>query len=139
LTALAKVHRALAHLFAGLVVLQFGLAGWGAFKTDYDQKFNDNNFGPHALLGSFLVLLALIILLLAAAGRWSSAVTRLSGALFGLMVVQFILGVTGASDSPYIGVLHGMNALAIAFLTYRLIRVTRTEAPSEVVATPISG
>jgi hypothetical protein len=126
LTALAKTHRALAHLFAGLVVIQFGLAGWGAFKTINDKKFHDNNFGPHGLLGTFLVLLALIILLVAVGGRWSLTITKLSAALFGLMVVQLILGVTGADDSPYIGVLHGMNALVIAFLAYRMVKETRT-------------
>ncbi len=130
MTALAKIHRALAHLFAGLVVLQFGLAGWGAFKTVNDKKFNDNNFGPHGLLGTLLVLLALIILLVALGGRWSLTMTKLSAAVFVLMVVQFILGITGASDSPYIGVLHGMNALVIAFLAYRMVKESRAPAPA---------
>lgn len=128
MNALAKIHGGLAHLFAGLVVVQFGLAGWGAFKTDYDQKFNDNNFGPHGILGSFMVLLALVILLVAVSGRWSQMVTRLSAVLFGLMVLQFILGATGASSSPYFGVLHGINALVIAFVTYRLVRESRQAA-----------
>ena len=124
--ALARVHGGFAHLFAGLVVVQFGLAGWGAFKTDYDQKFNDNNFGPHGILGTFMVLLALVILAVAASGRWSSMATRLSAVLFGLMVLQFVLGATGASNSPYFGVLHGVNALVIAFLAYRMVRESRS-------------
>ena len=128
MNTLARIHGGLAHLFAGLVVVQFGLAGWGAFKTDYDKKFNDNNFGPHGILGTFLVVLALVILLVAASGRWSTVTTRLSGVLFVLMVLQFILGATGASSSPYFGVLHGINALVIAFVAYRLVRESRQGA-----------
>lgn len=134
MSTLARIHGGLAHLFAGLVVVQFGLAGWGAFKTDYDKKFNDNNFGPHGILGTFLVLLALVILLVAVSGRWSQMATRLSAVLFVLMVLQFILGVTGASSSPYFGVLHGMNALVIAFLAYRLIRESHSRR-AQAVAT----
>lgn len=135
MSTLAKAHGGLVHLFAGLVVVQFGLAGWGAFKTDHDQKFNDGNFGPHGAVGSVLVLLALVILLIAVSGRWSSIATRLSGLLFGLMVLQLLLGVGGANSSPYLGVLHGMNALVIAFLAYRLVRESRAGRPAEAIAT----
>lgn len=56
------------------------------------------------------MVLAPLILLVAVGGRWSSVATRLSGSLYGLMVIQvLLLGVSGASDSPYLGVLHGIK------------------------------
>jgi Family of unknown function (DUF6220) len=120
-----KVHGALAHLFAGLLVVQFFLAGLGAFETVHNKKFNDNNFGAHGGLGTLLVLLALIIAVLALIGRWSPFVTRVSLLLFGLMVLQFILGVTGANDSAWIGGLHAVNALVIVAVTVVLVRESR--------------
>ena len=120
-----KVHGALAHLFGGLLVIQFFLAGYGAFETVHNKKFNDNNFGAHGGLGTLLVLLALVIAVLALIGRWSQFVTRVSLLLFGLMVLQFILGVTGANDSAWLGALHAVNALVIVAVTYLLIRESR--------------
>ena len=60
-----------------------------------------------------LVLIALVITVMALIGRWSPIATKLSAALFGLMIVQFILGVSGAGTSPVLGGLHAVNALAI--------------------------
>jgi hypothetical protein len=124
-----KVHGALAHLFAGLLVIQFFLAGLGAFETVHNKKFSDNNFGPHGALGTLLVVLALIIAALALIGRWSRFVTRVSLLLFGLMVLQFVLGVTGANDSAWFGALHGVNALLIVGVTVVLIRESRAAMP----------
>ena len=93
-------------------MIQFFLAGLGAFETVHDKKFNDNNFGPHGILGTLLVLVALVIMVLALIGRWTPSTTKLSAALFGLMVIQLILGVSGAGTSPILGGLHAVNALA---------------------------
>ena len=131
MTALQKAHRGLVYLFAFLLVIQFFLAGLGAFETVHNKKFNDNNFGPHGILGTLLVLVALIIMLLAVAGRWSPPVTKLSAALFGLMVIQLILGVSGAGTAPVLGGLHAVNALVIVAVTYLLVKDARnpTDTP----------
>jgi hypothetical protein len=125
MTALRKIHTGLVYLFAFLLVIQFFLAGLGAFETVHNKKFNDNNFGPHGILGTLLVLVALIIMILALAGRWTPAATKLSTALFGLMVLQLILGVSGAGSAPILGGLHAVNALVIVAVTYLLIKATR--------------
>ena len=101
MTALRKAHSGLVYLFAFLLVIQFFLAGLGAFETVHNKKFNDNNFGPHGLLGTLLVLVALVIMILALIGRWSPTATKLSAALFALMVIQLILGVSGAGTRPF--------------------------------------
>ena len=77
--AARSLHGGLAHLFALLIVLQFFLAGLGAFTTIHNKKFDDNNFGPHAILGTLMVVIALVILLVALVGRWSPQATKLSG------------------------------------------------------------
>jgi hypothetical protein len=123
-----KIHAGLVHLFAALLVVQLFLAGLGAFTTVHNKKFHDNNFGPHGLVGTLLVVVALVIALLAVGGRWSSAATRLSGALFGLMVLQFVLGVAGAGSAPVLGGLHVLNAIVIVWVTYQLVRQSRMPA-----------
>jgi len=120
-----KVHGALAHLFAGLLVVQFFLAGLGAFETVHDKHFKDSNFDAHAALGDGLVLLALIIAGIALIGRWSRFVTRVSLLLFGLMVIQSLLGSLGADNSAWFGALHAVNALLIVGVTVVLIRESR--------------
>jgi Na+/H+ antiporter NhaB len=125
-----RVHAALAHLFAGLLVVQFFLAGLGAFDTVHDKHFKDSNFNAHSGLGDLLVLLALIIAGIALFGRWSRFVTRVSLLLFGLMVLQLILGVTGANDSAWLGALHAVNALLIVGVTVVLIRESRAAMPT---------
>ncbi len=129
--AARSLHGGLAHLFAGLVVVQFFLAGLGAFTTIHNKKYSDGNFGPHAILGSLMVVLALVILIVAAVGRWSPRAARLSGALFGLMIVQLVLGLIGSGTAPWVGGLHAVNALLITAVAYLLVREARHD-PSAV-------
>jgi hypothetical protein len=121
-----KIHTGLVHLFAAGLVLQLFLAGLGAFTTIHNKKFDDNNFGPHGIVGTILVLVALLIALVAVTGRWSPIVTKLSGGLFGLMVLQLVLGVAGAGSAPVLGGLHVLNAIVIVWVTYRLEQMTRS-------------
>lgn len=131
--AARSLHGGLAHLFALLIVVQFFLAGLGAFTTIHNKKFNDNNFGPHAILGSLMVVIALVILLIALVGRWSSQATKLSAGLFGLMVVQAVLAGIGSDDAPVVGGLHAANALLITGVAVLLVREARRSP--EVAAT----
>ena len=102
-----KLHTGLTHLFAGLLVVQFFLAGLGVFTTVHDKRLEkDSNFDAHAALGSLLVLVALLIMLAALVGRWSRRVTQTGALLFGLMIVQMLLAGFGADDAPVLGGLH---------------------------------
>lgn len=123
--AARSLHGGLAHLFALLIVVQFFLAGLGAFTTIHNKKFKDSNFDAHAALGSLMVVIALVILLIALAGRWSPQATKLSGALFGLMIVQFFLGIIGSGTAPVVGGLHAANALLVTGVAFLLVRQAR--------------
>jgi hypothetical protein len=134
MSAARSLHGGLAHLFAVLIVVQFFLAGLGAFTTIHNKKFNDNNFGPHVILGTVLVVLSLLILIVALVGRWSPQATKMSAALFGLMVVQLLLGVVGGNTAPWVGGLHAANALLVTGVAYLLVRHARQNpAPTATV------
>jgi hypothetical protein len=128
MNALRKIHGGLAHLFAVLLPIQFFLAGLGAFTTVHNKKFDDNNFGAHGALGSLMGLIAILMVLLALAGRWSTWVTKLSAALFVAMLVQTILGVSGAGTAPVLGGLHVVNALVVVAIAVLLVRSVRRPA-----------
>ncbi|MGN6378725.1 MAG: DUF6220 domain-containing protein [Gaiellales bacterium] len=124
-----RIHSGLVHLFGALLVIQFFLAGLGAFTTVHNEKFSDSNFDAHAGLGSLLVIVALVILLVTVILRRQRAI-QLAAALFGLMIVQFLLGVGGADTAAWIGGLHGVNALAILAVTGMLIRDAHAMQPA---------
>jgi hypothetical protein len=111
-------------VFVGVVV-QVGLAGYGAFyvvsKTNDGGVANDDTvshgFDPHVAWGYTVVGLSMIVFLvigvIAGVGKW-----RLGrhGVLFGLFVLQVILAGAGA-DTPVIGFFHPVNALLIFALS----------------------
>jgi hypothetical protein len=98
----AGAHRILALFFVAGGVVQFILAGYSAFGgSDWD---------PHAIWGSILTLVALVVLILAAVGR--RAALQASAILFGLMILQNVLGAVG-DDAPILGALHPLNGLVI--------------------------
>ena len=107
------------------VVIQVGLAGYGAFyvvgKTDDGGVANEdtvsNGFDPHVAWGYLGVGLSMLIFLvigvIAGVGKW-----RLGrhGALFGLFVLQVALAI-GGYGTPYVGFFHPVNALLIFALS----------------------
>ena len=102
-----------------LVVVQVGFAAFGAFdalhkadKVAISKKTLENGFNVHAALGSLIVILMLVLLIMAAAGRCGPELVKLSGGIFALGVIQFLLGVASTS-APVVGFLHGLNALLI--------------------------
>jgi hypothetical protein len=104
----ARFHRGLALFFMAGAVLQFVIAGYSAFGgTDWE---------PHRAWGNILGLIALVLLVLAFVGR--RAAVQASAVLFGLMILQSVLGAVG-TDAPVLGALHpliGLIILAVAMM-----------------------
>jgi Family of unknown function (DUF6220) len=98
----AGAHRVLSLLFVAGGVAQFILAGYSAF--------GGSNWDAHSIWGSVLTVLALIVLILAAVGRRPAL--QASAILFGLMILQNVLGAVG-DDAPVLGALHPLNGLII--------------------------
>ena len=121
---MATLYRWWAALVVLLVVVQVGLAGYGAFdsaKNAEDDVLNsdkfEDSFGPHAGLGYLVVLSTLVLLILAALARRDPRVRlRHSAILFGLLILQVLLAWFGAA-APAIGFFHPVNALAIFALS----------------------
>jgi hypothetical protein len=121
--ALRTVYRCWSWLVFAAVVLQVGFAGYGAFyaasKVDdnpiNEDKFNDG-FGLHTGFGYLIILLGLILLVLALAGRVRGRQLKLTGLLAGLFIVQLLLAWFGY-EAPVIGFFHPVNALIIFALT----------------------
>jgi hypothetical protein len=106
------------------VIIQVGLASYGAFHAvdEADDKGTigkstvSDGFSAHAALGYVIFVAALILLVLALVSRrggGGQARVRWSGGLAGLIVVQILLAWAGGA-AAWLGVLHGMNALAVA-------------------------
>jgi Family of unknown function (DUF6220) len=105
------------------IVVQVGLAAYGGFNAvnksdDHGAIGKDavsDGFSAHSALGYIILLAALVLLLLAFAARrqGGSARVKWSGLIFGLIIVQVLLAWAGDATA-WLGILHGMNALAIA-------------------------
>jgi hypothetical protein len=129
-TALGKVFGWLAAVLFIAVVVQVGLAGYGAFHAVHaadhrsiTKKTIENAFNPHVALGYIIVLVMLVLLLVALAGRLGKRSIKLSGTIVVLGIVQAILGIASES-TPAIGPLHTINALAIFATTGLLAHQT---------------
>ena len=104
------------------IIVQVGLAAYGAFHAvdESDDKGTigknavSNGFDAHAALG-YIILLAVIILVVLALVTRGDAEWRVrwSLVLLGLMIAQILFAWLGDAVSG-LGVLHGMNALAVA-------------------------
>jgi hypothetical protein len=100
---LPKLHRSLALFILAGAVVQFFLGGLYAFSGD--------GVDVHRGIGSLLTLLALIAIVLAWRGR--SDALQASAVLFGLLVLQHVLAITGAEVAAVLGALHPINGLLV--------------------------
>jgi hypothetical protein len=115
------------------VVIQVGLAGYGIFNaihkaktTPLTQKALEDDIGAHGVFGYVVLLIMLVLLLVAVAGKLGPSETRWSGGIFLLGLLQAILGAASTS-APALGFLHGINALAIYAAAGLLAHRTWTE------------
>jgi uncharacterized membrane protein (UPF0182 family) len=113
-------YRALASAIAIAVVLQVAAIALAGFTTAADAEdgvtigADYTNFGQsyHSIAGTAIGLIALIFLIVA----FLTDVPRgrmLAGIVVGLVVLQFLLAVV-SFGIPALGILHGINGLAIA-------------------------
>jgi ABC-type transport system involved in multi-copper enzyme maturation permease subunit len=119
-------HRWLIRLIGAAIVVQFFLAGAGAFGAA--------SFAPHEAVGWLLLVLVAIGMLLALLGR---SLVRHTGVLLLLTVVQVILGVLGSDTSAWFGAVHAVNALGVMAAAGTLARASspRGTRPMHVAST----
>lgn len=104
---------ATAWLFLGCVVVQVFLAGMGVFGgAGYDA---------HRTFGYVFGWLTLALLVLAIVGRMGRATIIGASALLVLFALQSLF-VALRADVPWAAALHPVNALAIFFVAWHLVR-----------------
>ena len=155
-----------AYTIAGVVLmvelaLQFyliaaaALSVWGATPSSGDAtsseifagfQIGDNFANLHAINGTFVIPLTILVMIgLAFGAGHSGRVKGMTAGLFGLMVIQFVLGFFGGLQSTLgsaIAGLHGLNAIAIVGLTFYLLSSTwayRPEPLAQPSAAPASS
>jgi hypothetical protein len=112
--------RYLSGLLFVAVVVQIALAGYGAFDTVHvakdagsvAKKTVDDGWNAHAMLGTGVIVVLLLLVLIAAIGRLGPRLVQESGALFVLAILQMAFAALGRSV-PALGFLHAITALAI--------------------------
>lgn len=113
-----KVFVALATLLMLAVIVQFYLAGIGAFDT----AAKDEAFQPHRAVGYTILLLAVLLTVTAAILRMPGRIVGMAGLAAGLAllqpVIRAIAGALGAGDTSTLAGelifgLHAVNGLII--------------------------
>jgi hypothetical protein len=106
-------------LFAAVVV-QVALAGYGVFYTlrkankagSASKSAFEHGFHAHAILGTVILVVMILLVLAALAGRLGPAAVKFSVALLVAGILQMVFAAVGRSV-PVLGFLHVVNALAI--------------------------
>lgn len=98
-----------------LIAVQFGLAGLGAFRGLDGGDTGDSWWEPHTMLGYGIGLLTLVLLALAIVQKPGPSTVRWTAVTAALTLIgQPVLSMLGEDASPWFGLLHAMNGVAIA-------------------------
>jgi hypothetical protein len=146
-----SAYKYLAHTIAGLVAVQAavmvfavaGLYGWisdgntlteSAMTADEPPDFTGAiGFMLHGMIGMMLIpLLALVLLIISFFAKVPGG-AKWAGIVLALVVLQVALGLFG-HETPYAGLLHGLNALIL--FTTALQTGRRASLTSDVATTP---
>jgi hypothetical protein len=114
-------------LLALAVVVQVGLAGYGAFSADHKasdhssvtHKQFDHGFNPHIALGYLIFLATVVLLLLALIGRLGRRLVLQGLGAVVLVLLTIVLAIAGGSV-PLVGVFHPLIAFAVVGLIGKL-------------------
>ena len=132
-----KVFAALATLLMLAVVLQFLLAGSGAFDTAARVEA----FQPHRALGYGILLFAVLLTLIAALARLPGRLIGMTGLVAGLVLVQGVIRAIASASSEtgdntstvgeLIFGLHAVNGLIIMAVVGMILRQARALSSSQ--------
>ena len=137
-----KVFAGLAILLVLAIVVQFFLAGAGAFDT----APNDESFQPHRALGYGIVLFAVVLTILAALARMPGRLIGMTALIAGLGVLQGLIravagafndtGDTTTTAGQLVFGLHAINALVMMAVAGTVARQARVLSGSTVTGRP---
>jgi Family of unknown function (DUF6220) len=137
-------YRYLVALFFGGVVVQFFLAGLGAFRTQHDASAGtavtdnrfEHNFSAHVALGHALLIVGALVFVAALAGRLGRNRVLLVLALPLLVELQSVLANVGSSAFRALHPVNGCVILALSgVLAHRAWLRAEAEAPETAAVT----
>jgi uncharacterized membrane protein YbhN (UPF0104 family) len=108
-TTFTLVTRILAMATGTLAVIQFALAGYGAFGSLQHEK----DWGAHEKLGGIIIGFALLTLIAALVARPGRRWIIASAVLFVLCLAQMFLADAGKNHAPAWGAVHALSGVAI--------------------------
>jgi heme A synthase len=151
-----STYRVLAYVIAALVAFQsavmvFGVAGLygyiqdgntltkSAMESEEGLGFTGEiGFMLHGIAGMTLIpLLALVLLIVSFFAKIPGG-AKWAGAVLGLVVLQVALGIFG-HETPYSGMLHGVNALVLFTVALMAGRRTSVTADRGTTAPEVAG
>jgi hypothetical protein len=126
-----STYRVLALLIALGVAVQTMSIALGFFIVLRDKNTGDNiGLQLHSVVGEMVIPLLALVLLIVSFFAGVAGGVKWAAIIFGLVVLQVLLAFA-ALGAPAVGVLHGLNALAlIAVAGIAGSRVARQAAPS---------
>jgi Family of unknown function (DUF6220) len=141
--ALRSIWSVLLTLFLAMIPIQFYLAGHGAMEGSnvathvgdkgihISRTIMSTAWDPHAIFGTLMLLVSLLILLVAFGARLPRRLLGMTAGLFVLMVIQaIVLGAFNDSSSTrWIAAIHPVNALLIIGLAISLMVRGREYSP----------
>jgi hypothetical protein len=119
MNVLRAIYRYWMSLLTLVVVVQIGLAGYGAFyaadkvsDASINEDTFEDGFGAHIGLGYLIFLLTIIAVILVLLARPGKRPVLMTLGLLALVFVQIVLAQIGESV-PALGALHPINAFII--------------------------
>src|SRR6476660_5370017 len=102
-----QAFKVLTSLLFVAVVVQVGVAGYGAFnaidKADKDKtvtkKTIENGFDPHGVIGMVVVAVLVLLVLSALAGKVGATYVKASVVLLALGLLQWLFGYLGTKSA----------------------------------------
>lgn len=139
------VYRILAMLVAVGVVVQAAAIAYALFdiehRTDDGQLYSKDSHNAgvtlHSVLGGMVVPVIALLLLIVSFFAGIPGGVKWAAITFGVLVLQVVLGYAG-QGLPAIGVLHGINAFALAAVASIAMRKARL-AGSAPAPAPVAG
>jgi Family of unknown function (DUF6220) len=109
-TTFAQIMRVLAMVTGTLAVIQFALAGYGAFSGLNHHR----GYGPHEVLGTVISVAALLVLIAAVVARPGTRALVAAGVLFVVAgPIQPLLADLGKHHGSWWGAVHALGGVAV--------------------------
>jgi amino acid transporter len=135
---------AIAFAFGGMLnlIAEGGVVDKALLESFQAAGVGESGFLVHGVVGGVLIPLIAVALLIVSFFVRTRGATLWAAIVLGLVVMQVVLGFS-ITDMPYVGLIHGANALAIvaaaSFAALRMRRLSAKGAPEEATTDAVAA